>query len=64
MRRRSSAGGGHRPQNAARPGGNMAENDDTRRVFIQGAKQWTDVALRVDGVQPLTNNKPAVDQIK
>ncbi len=42
----------------------MAENDDTRRVFIQGAKQWTDVALRVDGVQPLTNNKPAVDQIK
>jgi len=40
----------------------MAENDDTRRVFLQWAQEWTDVALRADGARPLTNATPAGDK--
>jgi hypothetical protein len=42
----------------------MAENDSTRRVFLQWAQEWTDVALRVDGAELLTSNKAAIDQTK
>ena len=40
-----------------------AEHDGTRRVFLQWAQQWTDIALRLDGLQQ-TENKAAVDQAK
>jgi hypothetical protein len=36
-----------------------ADSDPVRQVFLQLAQDWTDAALRADGLSPLTDGKPA-----
>ena len=36
-----------------------ADSDHVRQVFLQLAQDWTDAALRADGLSPLTDGEPA-----
>jgi hypothetical protein len=36
-----------------------ADSDHVRQVFLQLAQDWTDAALRANGLSPLTDEKPA-----